>query len=91
MTKLWRQLVTNSLLAAHLFEFLKPIELAIGQVIRSVEDERRFSTLSFIKSKLWNRLVGHLNIAIHIFSQNFSPRKLSLFTMLLQIGMMETK
>jgi hypothetical protein len=32
-----------------------------------VEDERTFSTLTFMKSKLHNRLVGHLDIAICMF------------------------
>jgi hypothetical protein len=75
MTRLWHQLVTNSLLVAHLFEFMKLIKLAIVQVVGSVEDERTFSTLFFIMSKLHNCLVGHLNIAIHMFPQYFFTKK----------------
>jgi len=47
MTRLWHQLVTNSLLVAHLLEFMKLIELVIVQVVGSVEDEKTFSTLFF--------------------------------------------
>jgi hypothetical protein len=54
---------------------MKLIELAIVQVIGNVEDERTLSTLSLIKSKLWNQLVGHLNIAIHMFPQDFFTKE----------------
>jgi hypothetical protein len=47
MTRLWHQLVTNSLLVAHLFEFMKLIELAIVHVVGSVEDEKN-SPLCFL-------------------------------------------
>jgi hypothetical protein len=40
-------------------------------IIRLVEDERTFNTLSFMKSKLKNRLTGHLDLVIHMFSQHF--------------------
>jgi hypothetical protein len=45
--------------------------MAIIQVISIVEDERTFSTLTFMKSKLWNQLVGHLDIVIRMFIQDF--------------------
>jgi len=54
---------------------MKFIELAIVQVMDSVEDERTFFTLFFIMSKLQNYLVGHLNIAIHMFSQDFFTKE----------------
>jgi hypothetical protein len=54
---------------------MKLARLVIVQVIRSVEDEKIFSTLSFMKSMLWNRLVGHLNIAICMFIQDFYTKE----------------
>jgi len=54
---------------------MKLMELAIVQVVGSVEDERTFSTLFFIMSNLQNRLVGHLNIAIHMFPQHFFTKE----------------
>jgi hypothetical protein len=36
-----------------------------------MEDERTFSTLSFMKSKLKNRLISHLDLVICMFSQHF--------------------
>jgi hypothetical protein len=54
VTKLWCQLATNSLLIVHLSEFMKLVELAIVQIIGNIEDERIFSTFTFMKSKFWN-------------------------------------
>jgi hypothetical protein len=45
--------------------------MAIIQVNSSVEDERTFSRLTYMKSKLWNQLVGHLDVVIHMFIQDF--------------------
>jgi hypothetical protein len=55
---------------------MKLIELAIVQVINNVEDERTFSTLSFMKSKLKNCLVGHLNITICMFTHDFFTKEI---------------
>jgi hypothetical protein len=41
------------------------------QVIGSMEDERCFSTLTFMKAKLQNRVTTHLELIIWIFSQKF--------------------
>jgi len=38
-------------------------------VLGSVEDERCLSTLSFIKNKLRNRLVKHLDSILHMYAQ----------------------
>jgi hypothetical protein len=54
---------------------MKLIQLAIVQVIGNVEDEKTFSTLSFMKSNLWNHLAWHLNIVIHMFAQDFFTKE----------------
>jgi hypothetical protein len=78
MTRLWHQLVTNSLLVAHLFEFMKLIELAIIQNVGTVEDERTFSTLFFYNVqvvKLFGRAFEHCHthVSTTLFHQgNFS-------------------
>ncbi len=36
-----------------------------------MENEKTFSTLSFMKLKLHNQSVKHLNITIHVFAQHF--------------------
>jgi hypothetical protein len=75
LTKLWCQLATSNLLVVRFYEFVKLAKLVIVQVIGSVEDEKTFSTLSFMKSMLWNRLVGHLYIAIRMFIQDFYTKE----------------
>jgi hypothetical protein len=40
-------------------------------VLGSMEDERTFSTLYFMKSKLINRLNEHLHMVVHIYPQTF--------------------
>jgi hypothetical protein len=55
------------------------VELAIVRVIGSVENERTFSILTFMKSKLWNQLARHLDIAIQMFAQDFFIKENFLF------------
>ncbi len=40
-----------------------------------MEDERTFSTLIFMKSKLQNQLAEHLDIAIHMFVKDFFTKE----------------
>jgi hypothetical protein len=50
---------------------VKLVELVTVQILSSVEDERCFSTLAFMKSKLCNRLTIHLSIVVRMFAQQF--------------------
>jgi hypothetical protein len=43
----------------------------VTAILGSIEDERTFSMLGFMKSKLRNRLGGHLDICVKLFSQPF--------------------
>lgn len=54
-----------------LSEFIKVAEVAITAILGSVEDERTFSTLSFMKSKVRNRLAGHLDACVKLYAQDF--------------------
>jgi 2-C-methyl-D-erythritol 4-phosphate cytidylyltransferase len=56
LTKLWRIIDDSTMLQHGLSEYLKLAEVAIVLVLGSVEDEYTFSTLSFMKDKLRNRL-----------------------------------
>jgi hypothetical protein len=40
------------------------VEIGIAIVLGSVQDERTFSTISFLKNKVRNRLTTHLAIAV---------------------------
>lgn len=70
-TSIWRTISANGLLSHNLSEFIKVAEIACVQVLGSVEDERTFSTLSFIKNKLRNRLTTHMELTVAMFAQKF--------------------
>jgi type III secretory pathway component EscR len=67
------------------------VELVIFHILGNMEDEKIFSILSSMQSKLWNQLARPFNITICIFVKNFFTNELFLSNMLLQIGMMETR
>lgn len=75
LTKLWTKLVASSLLTLCMYEYFCLAEIAIACVIGSVEDERTFNTLTFIKSYLRNRMGVHLNCTILMYAQGFWQRK----------------
>jgi hypothetical protein len=56
VTKLWQKLGCNALLLNKLSEYIKLAQIAITVVLGSYEDEITFSTLSFMKSKVRNRM-----------------------------------
>jgi len=49
-------------------KYIKLAELVVVQVIGYVENECFFSTLTFIKTKLWNWLTMHLELVIYMFN-----------------------
>jgi hypothetical protein len=71
VTKLWQKLGCNALLLSKLSEYMKLAHIAVTAVLGSCEDERTFSTLSFVKSKVRNRLQGNLDTSIRMFSQGW--------------------
>ncbi len=71
MFRLWKKLSDNGLLCAWLFEFMKVTKLAVVQIMGFVKDEKTFSTLTFMNTRLWNRLCEHLDIVVRMFTQPF--------------------
>lgn len=71
LTKLWRIIDASSMLRHGLLEYLKLAEIAIVLVLGSVEDERTFSTLSFMKDRLRNRRQTHLPMVVTMHGQTF--------------------
>ena len=71
VTRMWLCIDGNSYLRHSLSEFLKVAELGIVMVMGSVQDERTFSTVSFMKTKVRNRLTTHLPIVVGMKTQNF--------------------
>ncbi len=70
-TRMWRQMANSQILSLKMFEFLELVELVIVMVLGSVEDERTFSILTFMKSKLRNRLTTHLDLVVKMYAQDF--------------------
>ncbi len=52
-------------------EYVKLDELVMVRIVDSVEEEKCFSTLAFMKSKLRNRLTTHLPLVVSMFAQQF--------------------
>jgi hypothetical protein len=69
-TKLWCSLSMSHILKHSFLEYFKLAKIATMQVLGSVEDERTFSTLFFMKSKLRNRLSHHLHTLLGMFSKH---------------------
>lgn len=70
--RLWWTLSIFWVLNNCFLEIFKSVEIDAIQVLGSVEDEHTFSTLSFMKSKLQNKLWEHLPTIMGMFSQPFS-------------------
>jgi hypothetical protein len=51
------------------FSPLKLVEIVIVMVLGSVEDKRTFSIVNFMKSKFYNHLTTHLDLAIKMHLQ----------------------
>ncbi len=55
-------------LVQKLNEYMKVVEVAIVIVLNSVEDERTFRNLAYMKNKLCNWLTTHFDLCVHIFT-----------------------
>ncbi len=47
------------------------VEIAMVMVLGSMEDERTFNNLAFMKRKSHNWLTTHLDLCVHMFTQKF--------------------
>jgi hypothetical protein len=75
LTCLWLKLSSNALLASKLSEFLKLAKIAAVTILGFVEDERTFSTLNYMKSKVRNNLQDHLDLVVCMYGQKFYDLK----------------
>jgi len=66
---MWHLVTTSQILVFSFLEYVKFVELTMLHIIGSVEDEKCFSTLAFMKSKLRNKLTTHLPIVVRMFAQ----------------------
>ena len=68
---LWRNLSQSRHLQKLISEYFKLAEIGCCLVLGSVEDERCFSTLKFLKSCQRNRLGKHLPLVVRMFGQKY--------------------
>ena len=71
MTKLWQILGSNALLLHSFPEYLKVVKMTMTIILGSIEDERAFSTVGFVKGKLRNKLGDHLPLCVQMFTPKF--------------------
>jgi hypothetical protein len=71
VTQRWLKIQSSSLLVLKLSAYIKVAEITMVQVLCLVEDERTFSNLAFMKSKLRSKLTTHLDLCVRMFTQNF--------------------
>jgi hypothetical protein len=49
---LWKKKFSNVLLCVRLFKFMKMAKLVVIQIMDSMKDEKTFSSLTFLKTRL---------------------------------------
>ncbi len=54
VTHMWLKIQFSTLLVEKLSEYMKVVEIAMEMVLGSMEDEKTFNNLAFMKSKLHN-------------------------------------
>jgi len=69
LTKMWCLVTTFQILSFNFPDYVKLAKLAMVQMVKNVENEKCFSTLAFMKSKLWNRFITHLPLVVYMFAQ----------------------
>lgn len=67
---LWQRIGESPALSQQLSEFLKLAELVLVMIIGSIEDERTFSRLDYVKNKKRNRLDVHLDCCLRMYEQS---------------------
>jgi hypothetical protein len=71
VTRMWLKIQFFPLLVLKLSEYIKVAEITMVQILGSIENERTFSNLAFMKSKLHNKLTTYFNLYVHMFTHNF--------------------
>jgi hypothetical protein len=79
-TRLWdknpfTRVSSSVVLTKMIPEYLKLAEIGCAFVLGSVEDERTFSSLKFLKSCLRNRLEDKLPLVVRMHGQNFCTQE----------------
>ncbi len=68
ITQMRLEIQSSPLLVLKLNKYINIVEIVMVQVLGSSENERTFSNLTFMKSKLRNRLTAHLDLCVRMFT-----------------------
>ncbi len=71
LTHIWKTINASWVLTHSFLEYFKLAEIAIAHVLGSVKDECCFSSLAFLKNKLWATLDPHLPLVVGMYNQKF--------------------
>jgi hypothetical protein len=74
ITRLWTNLAESQYLEETMLEYFKLADLCQTMILGSVSDERMFSALSFLKSKLRNKLDKHMDTCLRLYVTVISLR-----------------
>lgn len=67
ITRLWNTLSASQYLQENISEYFKLADLCQTMILGSVEDERMFNALSFLNSKLRNKLDKHVDTCLRLY------------------------
>ena len=69
LKKLWRSLDKNLAVVKTFGKYVKLAHIVMVHVMGLVEDERMFSSFTFLKNKLRNRLDNNLAVVVDMYAQ----------------------
>ena len=67
LSHLWRTMNASYLLTLSIVEYVKLVEIAVVDVLGSIDDERCLFSLSFLKNKLRNTLDKQLPLVVGMY------------------------
>jgi hypothetical protein len=73
--QMWKRFAFSVIVKDRIFEYFKLVELIIVAILGSVENEQFFSIVSFMKSKLRNRLTTNMDMVVRMYAQDFFALK----------------
>jgi hypothetical protein len=71
VTRMWLSIDSKSFLCYALSEYVKLADPGICMVLGSVQDERTFSTITFLKTRVRNKLTTHLSLIMGMKTRPF--------------------
>ena len=74
ITRLWKRISQSEVLRTSISEYFKLADLCQTMILGSVEDERVFSALGFLKSNVRNKLDKNLETCLRLFVTQYNVR-----------------